>query len=108
MASIMIGRADCPECNFKSAHVKQSEKCIYRYCPECGSQHYARSTRQRADLTNKTRLDATATATATGNSAAAAPAPAPAAAAPDATATATGNEATATATHVPKRRGLFS
>ena len=23
-------------CGFKSAHVKQSEKCLYHYCPSCG------------------------------------------------------------------------
>lgn len=55
MASIMIGRAACPECGFESAHVKQSERCIYRWCPECGAQHYARNERQRADLMAKTR-----------------------------------------------------
>lgn len=55
MASRMIGRAACPECGFASAHIKESEKCIYRYCPECGSQHHARTERQRADLMGKTR-----------------------------------------------------
>lgn len=55
MASRMIGRTACPECGFAAAHVKESEKCLYRYCPECGSQHHARSERQRADLTAKTR-----------------------------------------------------
>ena len=107
MASKMVGRATCPECGFASAHVKESEKCLYRYCPECGSQHYARSTRQRADLTSKTRIDATATATATGK-APAAEAPKPAAEAPATVAIATPSEATATATGQPKRRGLFS
>ena len=56
MASKMIGRTACPECDFESAHVKESEKCVYRYCPECGSQHHARTPRQRADLLKKTRL----------------------------------------------------
>lgn len=55
MASRMVGRAACPECGFGSAHVKESEKCLYRYCPECGSQHHARTERQRADLTAKMR-----------------------------------------------------
>lgn len=55
MASRMIGRAACPECGFAAAHIKESDKCIYRYCPECGSQHHARSERQRADLLDKTR-----------------------------------------------------
>lgn len=56
MASRMIGRANCPECGFSGAHVKESEKCLYRWCPECGSQHYAKTQRQRADLMDKTRL----------------------------------------------------
>lgn len=60
MASKMVGRATCPECGFQSAHVKQSEKCLYRYCPECGSQHYARSEKQRADLLAKTRTETVA------------------------------------------------
>ena len=56
MASKIIGRANCPECGFEHAHVKQSDKCIYRYCPECQSQHHARTERQRTDLMAKTRL----------------------------------------------------
>ncbi len=68
MASRMLGRADCPECGFKSAHVKESEKCVYRYCPECGSQHYAKTESQRSNLLKKTRLiEATSDATATGS-----------------------------------------
>lgn len=73
MASIMIGRAACPECGFPSAHVKQSERCIYRWCPDCGAQHYARTERQRADLMAKTR-----TPDGTGSGSTSAPAPAPA------------------------------
>ena len=64
MASRMVGRAECPECGFQSAHVKESDKCLYRYCPECGSQHHARTERQRANLTEKMRpLDAPAAST---------------------------------------------
>lgn len=55
MASTMVGRTACPECGFASAHVKRSEKCLYRYCPECGAQHHARTERQQADLMAKTR-----------------------------------------------------
>lgn len=66
MASRMIGRTACPECGFAAAHVKESDKCTYRYCPECGSQHHARTERQKADLLAKTRLlDATPTPTPT-------------------------------------------
>jgi len=63
MASRMIGRAACPECGFSGAHVKQSEKCLYRWCPECGAQHYAKTERQRADLMAKTRTTPGATPT---------------------------------------------
>lgn len=55
MASTMVGRTACPECGFESAHVKRSEKCLYRYCPECGAQYHARTERQQADLMAKTR-----------------------------------------------------
>ena len=57
MASQMIGRATCPECGFGSAHVKRSEKCLYRHCPECGAQYYATGERRAADLMAKTRVD---------------------------------------------------
>ena len=71
MASRMIGRAACPECGFSGAHVKESEKCLYRWCPECGSQHYAKTERQRADLTAKTRpLDGSPTGSASAPAAA--------------------------------------
>lgn len=63
MASKLIGRAACPECGFAAAHVKESEKCLYRYCPECGSQHHARSERQRKDLMAKTRPEGSSTPT---------------------------------------------
>lgn len=102
MASKMIGRSTCPECGFQSAHVKQSEKCLYRYCPECGSQHYAKSERQRQDLMGKTRVNATPTATATEPPAKAAPV-----APVEPVSTATGSDTTEPVAP-PKRRGLFS
>ncbi|HWH83471.1 MAG TPA: hypothetical protein VNU71_14665 [Burkholderiaceae bacterium] len=89
MASKIIGRAACPECGFDSAHIKESDKCVYRYCPECGSQTHARTTRQKTNMLERMRpvADATATPTApvatvptgteptaTGSGAAAAPA----------------------------------
>ncbi|MBB1073634.1 hypothetical protein HUU62_04325 [Rhodoferax sp. 4810] len=74
MASVLLGRAACPECGFAAAHVKRSEKCHYRYCPECGSQHYAKSQRQIDDLLSKMRPesggpvpDKSATPTGTGS-----------------------------------------
>ena len=81
MASRIVGRAECPECGFDAAHVKESEKCIYRYCPECGSQYMAKSDAQRANLLKKTRPNepvahASASA-ATGNPPSATPTPAP-------------------------------
>ena len=107
MASTMVGRTDCPECGFEAAHVKQSEKCVYRYCPECQSQHHARTERQRADLMAKTRL-IEPSPTPTG--AAAAPTPTPTAE-PEATPTASPTPAAPTAAaptpSAPKRRGLF-
>ena len=104
MASVMIGRTACPECGFEAAHVKKSEKCTYRYCPECGAQHHAKTPRQVADLLGKMR-----------------PVAAPTALSP--TATPTGPEKTAPAAGIPalptptepsatatpaKRRGLWS
>lgn len=103
MASRMIGRATCPECGFHAAHVKETEKCIHRYCPECNAQYFAKSDRQRADLLKKTKLlDATPSGTE--------PSAPPTATEPSAT---TGS-ATPTATPAPppapapKRRGLFA
>ena len=55
MASVMIGRTACPECGFEAAHVKKSDKCTYRYCPECGAQHHAKTPRQVTDLLGKMR-----------------------------------------------------
>lgn len=117
MASKIIGRTKCPECDFEKAHVKQSEKCVYRYCPECGSQFHARTERQREALVKRmTPLGAgegaptdgsptvgsstpTDKATAPAAAPAVAPAPAP---------VPTGGSPTPTATAKPARRGLFS
>lgn len=110
MASRMIGRAACPECGFSGAHVKQSDKCTYRYCPECGAQHHARTERQQRDLMDKTRLvdapavppKAPAEPTAT-DSASATATTDPVAEATPTEPSPTGSEATK-----PKRRGLFT
>lgn len=108
----MIGRAPCPECGFSAAHVKQSEKCLYRYCPECQAQYNTRNERQRSDLMAKTRLTEpveTATASAPDSSTATATAGATPAADPVPTATATEPSASTTAEVKPtKRRGLFT
>jgi predicted nucleic acid-binding Zn-ribbon protein len=79
MAAQIVGRTHCPECGFESAHVKRSDKTLYRYCPECGSQYMATGARREALLMEKTRPLAVAGAPA----APAAPAPA----APDPSAT---------------------
>jgi hypothetical protein len=103
MASVMIGRTACPECGFEAAHVKKSDKCTYRYCPECGAQHHAKTPRQVTDLMGKTRLIA----------APAEPSPTPTPTGPEKTAPAASLEALPTPTeHSPtptpaKRRGLF-
>lgn len=55
MGAPIIGRTACPECGFANAHVKKSERCTFRYCPECGAQHHARTERQVADLLSKMR-----------------------------------------------------
>jgi hypothetical protein len=55
MGSPIIGRLTCPECGFASAHLKQSERCLFRYCPECGSQFHARTERQKTELRAKAR-----------------------------------------------------
>lgn len=110
MASKLIGRTTCPECGFAAAHVKESEKCLYRYCPECGSQYNTRGERQRDLLTKKTRLvDAPApSGSATAGSAApadtATPTPKPTTGKPAATPAAPAATPTPTA---PKRSGLF-
>lgn len=77
MASTLIGHTACPECGFKTAEVKRSEKTLYRHCRDgCGSQYIAKQKHLEKLLLDKTRLvdaipsAAPATATAT-------PAPAP-------------------------------
>lgn len=55
MGAPIIGRTACPECGFGNAHVKRSEKCDYRFCPECGAIYHAKTERQKADLATKTR-----------------------------------------------------
>lgn len=127
MGSPIIGRTACPECGFGAAHVKESPKCIYRYCPECGSMHHAKTERQKSDLTAKMRPEGgaapTPTPTPTGKASEApaaappTPTPTPAKATPTPTpkpakptaATPT-PEPTPTPTQAakPARRGLFS
>lgn len=113
----MIGRTLCPECGFESAHVKQSAKCLYRYCPDCGSQYHARTDRQRQLLSEKTRAlptptptdgDASISVTRHENSPPTPTQPTPTEATPtEATPIPTPSE-DAQATSTPKRRGLFS
>lgn len=55
MAGSIIGRTACPECGFAKAHVRESERCLYRYCPECSSQYHARTPMQRDLLIKKTQ-----------------------------------------------------
>lgn len=56
MASKLLGRIDCPWCGFKGAHVKESEKCLYVFCPECriNGPHF-KTEQQRAALLGKMR-----------------------------------------------------
>jgi hypothetical protein len=80
MASRIIGRAACPECGFEHAHIKESERCIYRYCPACGiNGPHARTKLQRDNMVKGMRpVEPTGTPTPTE----AKPAPAAAPAAP--------------------------
>ncbi|HEY0877143.1 MAG TPA: hypothetical protein VGE10_01700 [Zeimonas sp.] len=57
MASKLIGRVACPWCGFHASHVKESEKCVYTFCPECGvTTHFVRE-HQRALVLAKMRPD---------------------------------------------------
>lgn len=93
MGSPIIGRTACPECGFGAAHVKESPKCIYRYCPECGSMHHAKTERQKSDLTAKMRPEGGAAPT---------PTPTPTGKASEAPAAAPPTPAKATPTPTPK------
>ena len=106
MASRMIGRATCPECGFHAAHVKETEKCVHRYCPECNAQYFAKSERQRADLLKKTKLLDPSGATPTATEP---PAPPSGTEPPASTGTATHTTTpTPAPAPAPKRRGLFA
>lgn len=108
MASKLIGRTTCPECGFGSAHVKQSDKCTYRYCPECNSQHYARTDRQRELLLAKTRLvDAPPPTTGSDGTGSASLVPVPVEPVPVAPVTPTVAAPPPAPPVPPKRRGLF-
>lgn len=55
MAGRTIGRTACPECGFSGAHVRETEKCLYRYCPDCGITTHFKTPEQRELLRAKTR-----------------------------------------------------
>ncbi|MES2163362.1 MAG: hypothetical protein V4476_19585 [Pseudomonadota bacterium] len=59
MASKLLGRCDCPECAFQSAHVKintdKETAKAYRHCPECGAQYFPRNQAQADRLLAKMR-----------------------------------------------------
>lgn len=98
MASEIIGRRPCLlGCGHESAHVKQSDRCIYMYCPGCGlNGPHARTEQQRQLITKGMRP----TPTPTGEAVPAAPEPTP---------TSTqGKEPDPSTPPAPaKRRGLF-
>lgn len=101
MASPIIGRFKCL-CGFQAAHVKESPKCLYHYCPSCGlTGPHARTESQKADMRRNMRPEA------------AAPDAAPGAAAVTENPTPTPRqekepETPTETTTAPKRRGLFS
>lgn len=94
-------------CGFESAHVKESEKCIYHYCPACGMNGpHAKTEAQKATMRANMRPEAgkpTPSPTPTGASTkevkAEPPTPTPTPADPS---------PTPTPTPTPKRRGLFT
>lgn len=107
--STIIGRTVCPECGFESAHVKQSEKCIFRFCPKtglddepgCGAMYHATTPRQKRELLAKTRLT-------TPTQASPSPSPTPREAVPVPTPTPTQPSPTPTPEAPKKRIGFFT
>lgn len=61
MASELIGRCPCPECGFKSAHVKiktdKENAHPYRHCPDCGAQFFTKNKLQADNLLTMTRAE---------------------------------------------------
>jgi hypothetical protein len=82
MASKIVGRKACPLCDFDAAHVKQSERCAFLYCPECGCQLHTKNARQAELLRRGMRPEAGAAAAPAAPVKAAAVAPVAAPAAP--------------------------
>jgi ssDNA-binding Zn-finger/Zn-ribbon topoisomerase 1 len=106
MASSIIGRTACPECEFEAAHVKLKtdpapgkEALPYRYCPQCGAQYHPRSKAAAASLLKKTRLEGSSSAEVSPARAHEAPSSAPDAIAPSET-----SDKTPIA---PRPRGVF-
>lgn len=76
MASRIIGRLSCRgECGFENAHVKESEKCWYAYCPSCGCNGPHFRTQAQKDNIAKVMRPVDGAPTPTGKPAAAEPAP---------------------------------
>lgn len=101
MASPIIGRFECL-CGFKAAHVKESPKCLYHYCPSCGlTGPHARTESQKADMRRNMRPESAApgAAAVTEN-----PTPTPRQEKDPETPTETASQPIT----APKRRGLFS
>lgn len=63
MASTLLGRTCCPECDFNAAHVKISDRenaKAYRHCPDCGAQYFPKNQKQADTLLAKTRAEGSA------------------------------------------------
>jgi hypothetical protein len=48
----ILGTMHCPECDFTDAEIK-AQKCgvkLYRYCPECNAQFFARTSAQEKNM----------------------------------------------------------
>lgn len=80
MGREIVGLMACPECGHPDAQVKRSKAgLLYRYCPECDAQYFARTAQASDRLEGKARAPAQAPAPAPAQAPAPAPAPAPAA-----------------------------
>lgn len=105
MGAPIVGRTDCPECGFGAAHVKKSEKCLYRYCPSCGAMYHATGAEREKRLRERMRPTEGAPAPAPAPVPTPTPTPTPAAPAP-------APDVPPTPTPTPpkpaKRRGLFA
>lgn len=58
MTTTVIGIIECPDCHFKEVPFKESSKRLWATytCPECGSQHFARSDKSNVLMRKRATL----------------------------------------------------